>query len=80
MANQKSKTMNLTELKATAFDAIRQVEIWQKRVQELNQAIIQAEVEQANADKGKLEAAKEENVETTKKALYEKASPNKPAK
>jgi hypothetical protein len=72
--------MNLTELKAATFDAIRQCEIWQKRVGELTQAVYAAEAEQANADKEKLEAVKADNIETTKKALYEKAPPGKPAK
>jgi hypothetical protein len=31
--------MNLTELKAAAYDAIANVEYWQKKLQEINQQI-----------------------------------------
>lgn len=72
--------MNITELKAQCFDAIRQTEIWQKRVNELSQAINQAEAEQAKADKEKLEAARADNFETTRKRLHEKTNPDKPPK
>ena len=61
--------MNLTELKAAAWDAMRQVEVWNAKAAELNKTITQAEQAQAEADNAKKVAAQADNVESTKKLI-----------
>ena len=60
----------ITELKARVYDLSTYVNQVQNEINQINQQIIELTQEENRA---KAEAAKSDNVKTTKKALHEKA-------
>jgi hypothetical protein len=69
--------MTIQELKARAYDLIAYKEATQAELNQVNQQILELAQEENRA---KAEAAKADNVKSTKKALHEKSDPDKPVK
>jgi hypothetical protein len=69
--------MTIQELKARAYDLIAYKEAAQAKLNQVNRQISELTQEENRA---KAEAAKADNVKSTKKTLHEKSDPDKPVK